>query len=89
MKQVRTLLKLTIAGALVAAAFAATGPSASAQTTTSTASTAKKKPPTSATPEMIKEAIQRTQARAAKLRDSGIPERFGSEEPFTFDPNKP
>ncbi len=38
---------------------------------------------------MIKEAIQRTQARAAKLRDLGIPERFGSEEPFTFDPNKP
>jgi len=88
MKQVRTLLKLTIAGAFVAAAFAATGPSASAQTTTPTATTAKKKP-TSATPEMIKEAIQRTQARAAKLRDSGIPERFGSEEPFTFDPNKP
>jgi hypothetical protein len=86
MKQVSRLLKLATSGALVAAAFVAADMPASAQT--STAATAKK-PPTSATPEMIKEAIQRTQARAAKLRDSGTPERFGSEEPFTFDPSKP
>ena len=44
---------------------------------------APKKPPTSATPQMIDEAIRRSQARTAKERDQGIPEQFGSEEPFT------
>jgi hypothetical protein len=38
---------------------------------------------------MIQEACQRQRARTAKFLQSGIPEQFGSEEPFTFDPSKP
>jgi hypothetical protein len=37
---------------------------------------------------MVNEAIQRSQARAAKAQQSGVPEQWGSEEPFTYDPNK-
>jgi hypothetical protein len=94
MNQRNTLLKLMISGAVVAAI----GLSAWAQTTTtSTAPTpsagnltsAGKTKPTSATPQMIQEACQRQRARAAKFQQSGIPERFGSEEPFTFNPNAP
>jgi hypothetical protein len=55
-----------------------------AAATTSTTST---KPKTS-TPAMVLEACQRTQARFAKFLANGTPEQFGSEEPFTFDPNK-
>jgi hypothetical protein len=44
---------------------------------------------TSSTAEMVLEACQRSKARTAKFLQSGIPEQFGSEEPFTFDPNKP
>jgi hypothetical protein len=90
MKQVRTPLKVMIA--IAAAAFA--GASASAQTTTTTSTTTSATPtisskPTSATPQMIQEACQRQRARTAKFRQYGIPEQFGSEEPFTFDPSKP
>jgi hypothetical protein len=38
---------------------------------------------------MIQEACQRQRARTARFVQSGIPERWGSEEPFTFDPSKP
>jgi len=48
-------------------------------------STARKAAPTSATPAMILEAIQRSQARSDKLRSNGKAEQFGSEEPFIFD----
>lgn len=58
--------------------------SASAQTTTPPAA----KKPTSATPQMIDEAIQRSQARSIKERDLRVPEQFGSEEPFTYVPGK-
>ena len=48
------------------------------------------KKPTSATPAMIDEAIQRSQARTAKAAptatSAGTPEQFGSEEPFTYRP---
>lgn len=44
------------------------------------------KKPASATPRMIDEAIQRSQARSIKERDQRIPEQFGSEEPFTYVP---
>jgi hypothetical protein len=41
---------------------------------------------------MIDEAIQRSQARTAKAAptatSAGTPERFGSEEPFTYVPGK-
>ena len=95
MKQTQTL-KLMIAG--IAAAFAAAATPASAQTAT-TAATAdamtmappqtfsKTGKPTSSTPRMVKEAIQRSQARSQKLLLQGAPEQWGSEEPFTFNPN--
>jgi hypothetical protein len=50
--------------------------------------TTKTKEPTSATPQMIEEAIQRSQARAAKARASGAPEKWGSEEPLPTFPVK-
>jgi hypothetical protein len=90
-----TFLKLAAGGAITAAALAAAGPS-SAQTTTSpaassagtlsTATAAGRRPSANATPDMINEAIQRSQARAAKFQQQGIPEKFGSEEPFTYNP---
>ena len=95
MKQEHTRRKLMIAGVVAAAAFVVVGPSASAQTaaTTSaatsgnlTTATAK---PTSATPQMIQEACQRSKARRAKFLQNGTPEQFGSEEPFTLNPNTP
>jgi hypothetical protein len=59
--------------------------SASGQTTPPPSGTKK---PTSATPRMIDEAIQRSQARSIKERDQRVPEQFGSEEPFTYVPGK-
>ena len=95
MNQRNTLLKLMISGAVVAAI----GLSASAQTTTTTSTpsassagnltSAGKSKPTSATAQMIQEACQRQKARAAKFQQTGVPEQFGSEEPFTFNPNAP
>jgi len=90
MKRLYTRRKLMIAGPAAALAVVIASSSASAQTVTSSTSvatiTAKKKP-TSATPQMIQEAIQRSQARSAKARALGTPEQWGSEEPFTFNPN--
>ena len=74
---------LSISGALIAAAAVVTGEAAFAQT--SPATTEKKGPP-SATPQMIDEAIQRSEARAAKESQTGKPEQWGSEEPFTYNP---
>jgi hypothetical protein len=74
-----TLLKCMVAVVVVAAAFIIAGPSVPAQTTT-----AAPKVPTTATPLMIEEAIQRSQARSEKLRTLGRPEQWGSEEPFTM-----
>jgi len=93
MNQRNTLVKLMISGAVVAAV----GLSAWAQTITTTSAptpsagnlTSAKAKPTSATPQMIQEACQRQRARAAKAQQSGTPEQFGSEEPFTFNPNAP
>ena len=94
MKQMHIPRRLMISGTVAAAVLAVTGLSASAQTTTTTSTTTSttstiSSKPTSATPQMIQEACQRQRARTAKLRQYGIPERFGSEEPFTFDPSKP
>jgi hypothetical protein len=65
---------------------------ATSQTVTSqpaaTAPVLVRKKPSSATPKMIDEAIQRTQARAAKAAATGKPEEFGSEEPFTYVPGR-
>ena len=103
MKQMHIPRRLMLSGSVVAA-LAVSGLSASAQTTTPTTSTATS-PTTStsagdlttaatapkggATPQMIQEACQRQRARTAKLLQSGVPEKWGSEEPFTFDPSKP
>src|SRR5262245_35098423 len=91
------ILRPLISSAIVASAVAVVvSLSASAQTTTTTTTTAPttsttavKPKPTSATPQMIQEACQRSRARAAKLQQNGTPEQFGSEEPFTFNPNAP
>jgi len=93
------ILKLSIAGALAAgtamtaSAQTTTTTSSSAgvlttsstDTTSSSTTTAKKKP-TSATADMVNEAIQRSEARAAKEAATGIPQKWGSEEPFTYNP---
>ena len=83
-----TFLKLIGAGA--ASALTLMVVPGFAQTATSGATTPKPvtKKPTSATPRMIDEAIQRAQARAAKAAATGTPEQFGSEEPFTYAPGK-
>ena len=96
MKTRRTILNLMGAGAAGTIAFAFAVSPAAAQTATGTATSqgviaapapgAKK--PTTATPAMIDEAVQRSQARAAKARAAGTTETFGSEEPFTYVPGK-
>ena len=90
-------LSITLAAAMVASATASaqtsttstsTASSAGVLSTSSTAvsPTAVKRKPTSATADMINEAIQRSEARAAKEQASGVPQKWGSEEPFTYNP---
>jgi hypothetical protein len=102
MKTRRTILTLIGTGAAGALAFTSVASPAAAQTasstTTSTSTSAGvfaapapgAKKPTTATPQMIDEASQRSQARTAKAvptaTSAGTPERFGSEEPFTYVP---
>ena len=100
MKSRRTVLTLMGAGAAGALAVTSVAAPAAAQTATSTttsagviaAPTAGGKKPTTATPQMIDEAIQRSQARTAKAvptaTSAAKPEQFGSEEPFTYVPGK-
>jgi hypothetical protein len=94
MKDRNLTLKCMGAGAAVTLAFTLGVPPAPAQTMTDppaappTAVTPVKKKPTSATPQMIDEASQRSQARTAKQNATGVPEQFGSEEPFTYVPGK-
>ena len=99
------ILRTLVLSASVAVVLAAAGLSASAQTMTTTTSTATTSPASSssagdlmtrsgapkggATPQMIQEACQRQRARTAKFLRSGVPEQFGSEEPFTFNPKAP
>jgi hypothetical protein len=100
MKQLTTLgLSLALAIGFATTASAQTTSAASTPTTstagnlttatptTTTSGTAvKRKPPTSATPDMINEAIQRSEARAAKQLETGRAQQWGSEEPFTYNP---
>jgi Cu/Zn superoxide dismutase len=103
MKQMHIPRRLMLS-ASVAAVLAISGLSASAQTATPTTSTAASPttsahagdltssitaPKGAATAQMIQEACQRQRARTAKFVHSGIPEKWGSEEPFVFDPNTP
>jgi hypothetical protein len=98
MKQMHPSLKLLMPSPLAIAAVVIAGLSASAQTTTTSTttststlstSTALKPKPTTATDQMVQEACQRQKARTAKFKLLGVPEKFGSEEPFTFDPKAP
>ena len=99
MNQITTLgLSLALAVGFASAVSAQTTSSTSTTssagvltTTTSTSSatsstTTVKKKPTSATADMVNEAIQRSQARAAKEAQTGTPQQWGSEEPFTYNP---
>jgi hypothetical protein len=92
-------MRRTLQVSIALAAATVLGTAASAQTTsktssagvlstssTATTSTVKKKP-TSATADMINEAIQRSQARAGKEAQTGTPQQWGSEEPFTYNPS--
>ena len=98
MKQMHIPRRLMLSASVVAV-LAVSGLCASAQTTTpTTTSTAPRAgdlttsaaaPKGGATAQMIQEACQRQRARTAKFVQSGIPEVWGSEEPFTFDPSKP
>lgn len=103
MNQITTLgLALALAAGFASAAAAQTTSSStsttssagvlttttSSSTTSTSSSTATvKKKPTSATADMVNEAIQRSQARAAKEAQTGTPQQWGSEEPFTYDPS--
>ena len=99
MKQMHIPRRLMLS-ASIAAVLAISGLSASAQTATPTTSTAASPkagdltsaaaaPKGSATAQMIQEACQRQRARTAKFLQTGIPETWGSEEPFKFDPSTP
>jgi hypothetical protein len=91
MRTRRTILNVMGAGAAATLAFALIVSPAAAQTAatqSTTPATTSSKKPTSATPQMIDEAIQRSQARSAKARATGTTETFGSEEPFTYVPGK-
>jgi hypothetical protein len=84
MRKLNLLLKLLGIGALT---FTFIGSLALAQTTNNQGPAKKK--PTSATPQMIEEAIQRSQARSAKAKiNPSKPEQWGSEEPFAYIPGK-
>ena len=96
--KIHTSLNLLLVSSLVAASLVIAGLSAWAQTATTstttstpTASTALRSnpKPTTASDLMVQEACQRQKARTAKFLASGVPEKFGSEEPFVFDPKAP
>jgi hypothetical protein len=92
MKNRNMILSLIGAAAASTLAFTFVVSPAPAQTATNqpmaAAPAPAKKKPTSATPQMIDEAIQRSQARSAKATATGKPEQWGSEEPFTYVPGK-
>jgi hypothetical protein len=96
MRTRRTILNLMGTGAASTLALALIVSPAGAQTATSQGVIAAPAPggkkPTTATPQMIDEASQRSQARTAKAvpttSSAAKPEQFGSEEPFTYVPGK-
>jgi hypothetical protein len=87
MKQAYTPLLRVAAGAIMVAALAVGGQlpaSAQQTTTTGSTSTTTAKPRTTATPDMISDAIERSKSRTERSRLLGIPEQFGSEDPARF-----
>src|SRR5262245_63219381 len=102
MKQIN-MRNMMLCGSVAGAALMMAGAYAAAQTTALSTSTtdavvaqdaaaaavpAPSSKPKTSTPAMVLEACQRSQARFAKFLANGTPEQFGSEEPFTFNPNK-
>jgi hypothetical protein len=79
----QTTTSTTSAACATAAATPTTSNAGGALTTAAAA------PKGTSTPAMVQEACQRQRARTAKFVNCGVPEQFGSEEPFTFDPSKP
>jgi hypothetical protein len=55
---------------------------------TSSSTTTSSRTRATASYDLIKELIQRSKARTEKAQATGGQEQFGSEEPFTYDPNK-
>ena len=88
MRQMHTTLKRAVAaGTLLAAAYAIPGLSAIAQDATTSPSTSTsaatvRVPRTTATQQMIDDAVQRSKARHKNFLLNGKPEQWGSEEPF-------
>ena len=88
-------------GALSASAQTTTSTTCGTATATATATptttnahagaltTATVAPKGTSTAAMAQEACQRQRARTAKFVNCGVPEAFGSEEPFTFNPAVP
>jgi len=93
MRTRQTILNIVGAGATGTLALALIISRAASQSTTGQAATtpspAAKKKPDTATPEMIQQAIERSQARAAKQAPAaGSTEKWGIEEPFTYKSGK-
>ncbi len=89
MERTYTSLKRAAAGAIVVAALVGPLPAsaqeaATTESTSTSAALARKAPRTTATPEMITDAIERSQSRTERLKLLGIPEQFGSEDPARF-----
>jgi len=93
MKQMHSSFELMLSSAFVAVSLGIAGLPALAQTATTaptaTTPTTSVHKPTTSNDQMVQEACQRQKARTAKLQQFGIPETFGSENPFVFDPNAP
>jgi hypothetical protein len=102
-RTILTLMGIAAAGALAVTSIASPAAAQTAATSSATSTSTSQagvfaapapgtKKPTTATPQMIDEAIQRSQARTAKAAptatSAGTPEQFGSEEPFTYVPGK-
>jgi hypothetical protein len=81
----QTATTSTTCGTAAAAVAAPTTSNAAAGDLTTSAAA----PRGTSTPSMVQEACQRQRARTAKFVNCGVPEQFGSEEPFTFQPSKP
>lgn len=92
MRQMHTTLKRAVAaGTLLAAAYAIPGLSAFAQdattsTSPTTSTTTVRVPRTTATQQMIDDAVERSKARHKNFLLNGKPEQWGSEEPFIATP---
>ena len=97
----RLMLSASVTAVLAAAGLPASAQTATTTAAPSAAATATSKPQAgnlataatapkgAATSQMAQEACQRQRIRTQRFLQSGVPEQFGSEEPFTFDPKSP